>query len=678
MNKIPTQIGRRLALGLSCIALIALAGCTETESDAKSTANMDLNPEANDIHRYLNAVIIEKEGEALYEKNCASCHDGGVHRGPDKSMVALMSANSIFKALTDGVMTSQAQGLSVDDKQRVAEYLANSRLKAASNEPELTMCTGDAAKFNFNEPPTLQGWGFTSGNSHYIDSSQTSITRQNVDQLTLKWTFAFPDALRARSRPTLAAGAVFVGSHNGRVYALDQETACVRWVFSASAEVRNGLVVTPWQAGEETAEPLVFFGDLIGYVYAVNAITGELVWRDRSDGHPSSTITGAASLFDNVLYVPVSSLEVIPAFEPDYECCTFRGSVVAYDALTGTRLWQAFTTDMPTPSGVTASGTTRMTPSGAPVWNSPTIDKQRNQIVFGTGENYTSPATGTSDAIMAVDIKTGAVNWVYQATAGDAWNTACVKGGNSAHPTAAAATSGPNCPVENGPDVDFGAGAILATTKSGKDLILAGQKSGDVHALDPATGELIWKTKVGRGSLLGGINFGMAVANDSVFVPIADVKDGSGETPAGIFVGARHPGLHAVDLNTGEMIWRSPMADTCEGKSSCLPGIAQAVAATDELVFAGGMDGVLRIYDTESGEVLWEYQTAKGFTGSNGVEGIGGSFAGGSGPVAYGNMLFASSGYAFNGLMPGNVLLAFELLPEKNAPEKNAPEKQEY
>ena len=112
------------------------------------------------------------------------------------------------------------------------------------------------------------------------------------------------------------------------------------------------------------------------------------------------------------------------------------------------------------------------------------------------------------------------------------------------------------------------------------------------------------------------------------------------------------------------------MADTCEGKGSCLPGIAQAVAATDELVFAGGMDGVLRIYDTESGEVLWEYQTAKGFTGSNGVEGIGGSFAGGSGPVAYGNMLFASSGYAFNGLMPGNVLLAFELLPEKNAPEK--------
>jgi polyvinyl alcohol dehydrogenase (cytochrome) len=191
-----------------------------------------------------------------------------------------------------------------------------------------------------------------------------------------------------------------------------------------------------------------------------------------------------------------------------------------------------------------------------------------------------------------------------------------------------------------------------------------------VHAINPATGKLIWKTKVGRGSLLGGINFGMAVANDMVFVPIADVKDGTGETPAGIFIGARHPGLHALNINTGEISWRSPMVNSCEGKDSCLPGIAQAIAASDQLVFTGGMDGVLRIYDTASGKVLWQYQTAKSFTGSNGVEGMGGSFAGGSGPVVHGNMLFASSGYAFNGLMPGNVLLAFELQPESDRLQK--------
>ena len=671
MSKKQGHCGLQGTLGLTFIALIALTGCKDSGLVQEPESSLSTYSENSDeLHTYTNAVIVEKEGEELYGKNCASCHDGGVHRGPDKNMIALMSANSIYKALTDGVMSLQAQNLSVDEKRRVAEYLANSRLKEGSAESELSVCSGDAAKFDFNEPPSLHGWGFNSGNSHYIDPSQTSITRQNVGRLSLKWTFAFPDALRARSRPTIAAGALFVGSHNGQVYALDQDTACVRWVFSASAEVRNGLVITPWEAGDETAEPLIFFGDLIGYIYAVNAKTGELVWRDRPDAHPSSTITGAANLFDGVLYVPVSSLEVIPAYDSDYECCTFRGSVVAYNAQTGSKLWQAFTTDEPELNGVTANGTSRMSPSGAPVWNSPTVDQHRRQIVFGTGENYSSPATGTSDAIMALDMNTGAVNWVYQATADDAWNTACVKGGNSAHPSAAAEASGPNCPVENGPDVDFGAGAILATTKSGKDLILAGQKSGDVHAINPATGKLIWKTKVGRGSLLGGINFGMAVANDMVFVPIADVKDGTGETPAGIFIGARHPGLHALNINTGEISWRSPMVNSCEGKDSCLPGIAQAIAASDQLVFTGGMDGVLRIYDTASGKVLWQYQTAKSFTGSNGVEGMGGSFAGGSGPVVHGNMLFASSGYAFNGLMPGNVLLAFELQPESDRLQK--------
>lgn len=560
-------------------------------------------------------------------------------------------------------MSAQANGLSDADKVRVVEYLTNSRMGSAAAKEPLTTCAATPSWFDFDQPPALQGWGFTPGNTHYIGRDATTIDRQNVATLKLKWGFAFPDALRVRSRPTLAGGAVFVGSHNGNVYALDQDTGCVRWQFEASAEVRNGIVVSSWQPGDDTAQPVIYFGDLIGNVYAVYAHTGELAWRDRPDSHPSATMTGAPALYDDVLYVPVSSLEVVPAYDPGYQCCTFRGSVVAYQAATGSKVWQAFTTEAPQPNGVTASGVVRMSPSGAPVWNSPVIDAARGQLIFGTGENYSSPATGTSDAILAVDMKTGAINWVYQATANDAWNTACVKGGNSAHPTAGGTDqqSGPNCPEENGPDVDFGAGAILAATQSGGELVVAGQKSGVVHALDPQTGKLVWKTKVGRGSLLGGVNFGMAVANDRIYVPIADVKDGSGETPAGIFLGERRPGLHALDLTTGALLWRSPMADTCEGRAGCLPGIAQAIAATDELVFAGGMDGVLRIYDAETGAVLWRQATAQTFDASNGVQGVGGSFAGGGGPVAYGKRLYVSSGYAFNGLMPGNVLLAFEV-----------------
>ena len=106
------------------------------------------------------------------------------------------------------------------------------------------------------------------------------------------------------------------------------------------------------------------------------------------------------------------------------------------------------------------------------------------------------------------------------------------------------------------------------------------------------------------------------------------------------------------------MLFRS---DTCDGRQYCVPGIAVAATASDDLVFAGGIDGYMRIYDADTGEVLWAYQTAQDFTDVNGTTGHGGAISGGAGAVAYGNTLYVSSGYAFNGLMPGNVLLAFEV-----------------
>ena len=62
---------------------------------------------------------------------------------------------------------------------------------------------------------------------------------------------------------------------------------------------------------------------------------------------------------------------------------------------------------------------------GAPVWCSPTIDAKRGLVYIGTGENYTYPTTNTSDAIQALDLKTGKLIWNFQATNGDAYNVAC-------------------------------------------------------------------------------------------------------------------------------------------------------------------------------------------------------------------------------------------------------------
>jgi polyvinyl alcohol dehydrogenase (cytochrome) len=449
--------------------------------------------------------------------------------------------------------------------------------------------------------------------------------------------------MRARSQPTLAGGALYVGSHDGTVYALDAESGCVRWSLAATAEVRTAIVISPWKAGDRSASPRGYFGDLLGNVYSVDIVTGELLWRLRADDHPNATITAAPTLYGDRLYVSVSSLETGPPGNEAYECCTFRGSVVAYEAATGAEIWRSYTILEPLVlKGKNRVGTDQYGPSGAPIWNSPAIDEKRRQLYVGTGENYSSPATGTSDAIFAIDLDTGAVNWVFQATANDAWNVACDLETNA------------NCPVEDGPDLDFGAATILGRTSDGRDIVLAGQKSGAAFGLDPETGKQLWRTKVGRGGIQGGVHFGMATEGGRLFVPISDMPDGRE------YDEPMRPGLYALDAETGAYLWKAPSDETvCGDRDFCDPGISAAVTAIPGLVFAGEMDGHLRAYASDSGEVLWDVDLARSFETVNGEIARGGSMGGASGPIIHDGNVYVNSGYGLYFHMPGNVLLAF-------------------
>lgn len=582
-------------------------------------------------------------GGRAYVEICAGCHQGGIERAPDLAMLQMMSPRSVYRAMAEGVMQIQAEGLSDAEKVEVAEFVTNASLDDAATSAGPPVCEGEAAAFDYNEPPEFTGWGLTPESTHMISTEAAGLTPANVGSLKLKWAFAFPDAIRARAQPQPAAGALYVGSHSGTVFALDRETGCARWTFDAASDVRSGIAISTWQAGDETAKPVAYFGDLTGNIYAVDAITGALKWRLKADPHPAATITATPSLHDGALYVPVSSLEVATARNKDYECCTFRGSVTAYDAETGEQKWQTFTVGEPVPTKLNKAGAQNYGPSGAPVWNTPAIDAKRGQLLIGTGENYSTPASETSDAIYAMDLATGAVNWIYQATPKDAWNSSCGEKGRY------------NCPDEDGPDFDFGAGTALATDSDGRDYVIAGQKSGMVHALDPDTGTAIWQTKVGRGGLTGGVHFGLAVAAERVLVPISDARDGR------TYPEEANPGLFALDLRTGEYLWKAPAADICKGRKYCEPGYAAAISATPELVLAGGHDGHMRIYDAATGAVLWDFDTAKEFPSVGGGTAIGGSFGGGDAPIAYKGKLFVSSGYGFGTKMPGNALLVFEV-----------------
>ena len=586
---------------------------------------------------------LQMPGKAVYDEACASCHEGAVARAPHREMLYMLPPEAHYAALTEGLMTTQASGLTELERKQVAEFLAGMPMGSAAT-TEIQACEHIPA-FDTFDRPDFGNWGIDA-NQRYISDKDSGISPDAIGRLIPAWSVGFPNSNRMRSQPTLAGGYLFVGTHNGGVYALDQEFGCMIWHFNAAGEVRTGISIDPWDPENSDADPQIYFGDVLGNVYAVKARTGDLVWRDKADDHANATITGAPSLHNGVLYTPVSSLELLTAGDPSYECCTSRGSVVAYDANNGARIWKTYVVaDEPVIQGQNAIGTDSYGPSGAPVWNSPTIDASRNQLYVGSGENTSSPATDTSDSILALDLDSGEVNWVYQALKLDAWNIACE------------GTPSANCPKENGPDYDM-ASTLLMTTSSGRQLVIGGQKSGHVHAVDPESGELVWKKKIGRGGVFGGVHFGMATFEGTLFVPVSDKPDGR------VYESAGTPGIHALNGDTGEVLWYEPApTDVCGERSFCAPGISQAITVISDRVFAGGMDGVMRVYEPGSGKVLLKVDTARPFETISGSKASGGSFSGGSGAIAANGRVFLSSGYGIFGHMPGNLLLALE--PDK-------------
>lgn len=584
----------------------------------------------------------EMPGAALYAEHCAACHEGGVSRSPTLNFLELLTPQSVYASMTEGIMQPQSAHLSDGQRTHIAEYITRARLDAVIEGAHAPACTGDAARFDRSSPVPKVGWGHDT--RRFVDADAAGFSAGDVSNLELKWAFAYPNSLRARSQPAIAMGAVFTGSQDGTVYAFDLESGCERWSFQASAEVRTGIVLQDALADDDA--PRAFFGDILARLYAVNALTGELLWSIRADDHPDATITGTPTLAGDRLLVPVSSLEVVSAARLDYECCSFQGKVVAVAPATGAVIWSH--SSIPTPPAevaVTSAGTRVLAPSGAPVWNSPAVDYRRNLVYFGTGENYSSPADGNSDAIIAIDLDTGERAWRRQTTPRDAWNVACMMADN------------PNCPEEDGPDVDYGASMVLVESERGS-VLAAGSKNGVVYGLDPDNGgALLWSTRVGRGSSQGGVHFGMAAGDGLLYVPVNDMND----TRAGedLDPDLARPGMHAVDPASGELMWRHVQENLCgEDRPFCDPGISAAATAMPGVVIAGHLDGHIRAYAAADGTVLWNFDTTRPVDTVNGLVARGGGMSGGGPAVGEGHLV-VNSGYGLYFHEQGNALLVF-------------------
>ena len=594
------------------------------------------------------------DGLGLYQAHCAACHDGQVPRAPHMITFSTIGADTILNAMNNGVMRAQASALSATEREVLASFLAG---EAMAPPKPILACADPLGELANSDAAAMQGWGGNAANHRHSDGALAGLDRNNVDQLGLKWVFAYPGALRARSQPLVHDGVIFVGSQSGTIYALDLDSGCAHWTYSAGAEVRSSLSLGQLP---DRDDPVLYMGDFSATVHAIDASDGSLVWRASVGDHTDATITGSPKLHDGALYVPLSSSEWATAADPGYACCTFRGGVVSVDAASGELNWRTHVIDEPAvETGETNPfGADRKGPAGAPVWNSPTIDAERGVLYVGTGEGYTSPAADTSDAVLAFSLATGERQWAKQLLGGDAWNMACFIG------------EAANCPEEDGPDLDIGASTVL-WSGAARDYLLVGQKSGDVYALDPDKGgAIVWHNKVGRGGFLGGVHWGMSANGDSLFVPIADT------TITGRFTGPISPGLHALDPTSGEVRWYTPSVADCDGKSPipvCDQGMSAAITSTDQLVFAGSLDGNLNAYDSLSGEVVWSFDTFGEFESVSGDTALGGSIES-DGPVLYKGHVLVNSGYQFGARMPGNALMVFSLQPSADLAQSVADE----
>jgi polyvinyl alcohol dehydrogenase (cytochrome) len=535
-----------------------------------------------------------------------------------------MSKTSILTALQTGEMRLQGAHLTRAEKNAVAEYLADPRT------------TGRLTGFcppNLDPPanaPVWSGWGVDGSNSRFQPAPSAGLSREQVPKLKLKWAFGFPGASATFGQPTVAAGRLFVGSEDGTVYSVDARTGCIWWTYQASATVKSAVSI----GGDGR---LAYFGDTNGNVYAVTVSNGALVWKVRPESHPVARITGSPLLSGNRLYVPVSSGEEGSAADPKYECCTFRGSLVALDAASGKQVWKAYTiANLPERTRRNSAGTQMWGPSGSPIWSTPTVDMKRRAIYVATGNNYSDPPTDTSDAVMAFDMGSGRLRWVRQLTARDLWNIACVA------PTKA------NCPEKPGEDFDFGAPPLLRALPGGRDVLLAAQKSGVVHALDPdRKGRIIWQKRIGRGGPLGGVEWGGAADSRHAYFPLSDWQGPNPEAGGGLF---------ALNLRTGKRSWYAPpVKPACLGQFGCSAAQMAPPTLIAGVIFSGSVDGHLRAYDTRDGKAIWDFNAAQTFPTVNGVNAHGGSFNG-SGPAIVDGMVYVNAGYTNE--LDGNVLLA--------------------
>ncbi|HEY5647568.1 MAG TPA: PQQ-binding-like beta-propeller repeat protein [Pseudomonadales bacterium] len=588
-------------------------------------------------------------GLAVYQQHCAVCHDDPEQsRARTFDTLKRMIPSLVEYALTQGKMQAQGSALSETQLEDLMNFFRG-QTRADNDWVAAALCPGERREVDTRVPAAVSTFGFGPRNHRYLSAEAAGLDRGDLENLELAWTIAFPNITMMRSQPVVVGDTLFITPVDSeQLYAFDiAAQPCVKWVYEAEGPLRSSLTY-----GElpRSGRHVLVFGGMDGRLHMVDATTGAGIWVRSLRLFRESIITGAPQLHEGRVYASISQFEIMVGADPEHECCKSHGAVAALDGETGETIWLTHT--MPEAKPVRDRGDGRMIwgPSGAPVWTSPAIDEKRGVLYVGTGEATSEPAHPHTDSILAVALDDGEIRWAFQATANDIFLAGCRRQGERS----------PNCPPEHSVerDVDFGASVIIAELPDGRELLLAGQKSSDVWALDPdRQGQVVWHWNNGTGTANGGIHWGMAFDGEKVYAPISDPgRPRPGFVP--------QPGLYALNAATGELVWEYRAQPDCEGRQARLPyceflyGFSAAATVIDRAVVQGSLDGHLRIFDAKTGALLFAHDTARDYQGVNGVAGHGGAIDNAS-VVAANGLLLVSSGYGMFGQPPGNVLLAF-------------------
>jgi len=609
-------------------------------------------------------------GESIYSTRCKSCHEPAIERAPTRTELAVRAPGDIVQALTKGVMAPMAIGLSPADIQAVATFLTASQTTAANtNRRPPTPPIGVDRMCKTHPPITARAGDWSTiavSDSHDRFQRQPGIAAADIPKLKLKWSFAMPGG----GQPTVVGDWLFITNRGAKFYALDAKTGCVHWALDDAGSrtspmiVRNAISPCCW---------VTFVGVTGRTVRAIDAQTGKSIWQSAVlDDHASAVLTGSPVISGDQLFVPLSSVEEGVGGQETYACCTFRGSLVALDVKTGKTQWKTYTiTDPLRPTRKNDIGTQLQGPAGAAIWSAPTVDAKRGLVYVLTGDSYTDVPTKGADAAMAIEMKSGRVRWSTQVTENDNYVVACKSTNLSS-----------NCPQPEGPDFDFGASPILFDLKNSKQVLIAGQKSGLVYGFDPDNGKVLWTTRVGSGSVHGGVEWGIGADDRYVYVPNADTallvdvaRKKLGQPAILKSIDPPKPGLTAIEPATGKIIWHTPApiapckyaGDRSRDVSlgECIRAQSAAPAVIPGAVFSGALDGWMRAYDANTGTIIWEFSsTARTYDTVNEVKSHPGGGIDGMGPTIAHGMLYFMSGFNGAARVGGNgnnVLLAFSV-----------------